>query len=389
MKPFRDDAEIAAALRETRPAPRPEFAARLDARAARGFPRQPRLAIPGLSRLRETLSAAPPRRLLGAGGAVAVAAIVVATAVVATSETESPTSPVRPLAHPVERSVRPAVAPRAEQAAPTPRASGGAAAATGNASSHVAGSETQSDGVQLESAPAPGSGPYASHAARRDVERGAQIVLAAEPEEVRADAAKVFDAVHAADGIVLSSSIRDGKAGDAGAEFELLIPAGKLGDSLAALSRIAEVRSRNESTQDITAPTVGVAERLRDSRASIEGLLGRLAAAGTEEERAAVEAELRAERRRGAALRSRLSSLRRRAGFSRVSVRIETGAAPSREGGGWGIGDGLDDAGRILAIAGGVTAIGLAILAPFALIALLAWLARRAWVRHARRAALG
>jgi hypothetical protein len=36
-----------------------------------------------------------------------------------------------------------------------------------------------------------------------------------------------------------------------------------------------------------------------------------------------------------------------------------------------------------------VTAIGLAILTPFPLIALLAWLARRAWVRYARRAALG
>ena len=35
-----------------------------------------------------------------------------------------------------------------------------------------------------------------------------------------------------------------------------------------------------------------------------------------------------------------------------------------------------------------MTVIGLAILAPFALIALLVWLGRRAWLRRARRGAL-
>ena len=39
MKPFRDETELGAALRELRPAPRAEFAAELDTRAAAGFPR--------------------------------------------------------------------------------------------------------------------------------------------------------------------------------------------------------------------------------------------------------------------------------------------------------------------------------------------------------------
>ena len=91
----------------------------------------------------------------------------------------------------------------------------------------------------------------------RDIERSApRSCSAPSRREVRADAAKVFEAVHAADGIVLRSSIRDGAAGDAGADFELLIPTAKLGDALASFSAIAEVRSRHESTQDITAPTV-------------------------------------------------------------------------------------------------------------------------------------
>ncbi|HWO17037.1 MAG TPA: DUF4349 domain-containing protein [Solirubrobacterales bacterium] len=169
-----------------------------------------------------------------------------------------------------------------------------------------------------------------------------------------------------------------------------MIPSAKLGDALAAFSSIAEVRSRSESTLDITAPTVGVGEKLQDSQAKIESLLGQLAEADSAEERAAVEAQLRAERRHAATLRSRLSSLRRRANFSRVSLRIETGAPSTmaKGEGGWGVSDGLDDAGRILAVAAGVTVIALAILGPLALIALLAWLAHRILVRRSRERAL-
>jgi hypothetical protein len=244
--------------------------------------------------------------------------------------------------------------------------------------------------VRPSSSSAGSSGPFASHARNRDIERAAQIALGADPADVRSDAAKVFDAVHAADGIVLSSSIRDGAAGEAGARFDLLIPSGKLGDTLAAFSSIDEVLSRHESTQDITAPTIGVGERLRDSRARIEGLLAQLATTTTDAERAAVEAELRSERARAAALRSRLSDLSRRANLSRVSLRIETGESSGggSTGGSWGVGDGLHEAGRILAIAAGVTVVGLAAIAPIALLILLAWLAHRTWVRTRRERAL-
>ena len=216
------------------------------------------------------------------------------------------------------------------------------------------------------------------------------MVLATDPDQIRTATGRVFDAVHAVDGIVLSSSVRDGEAGAAVADFELLIPSAKLGDALASFSRIAEVRSRQEATQDITAPIIGIGERLQDTRATVQSLLAELADADTEAERVAVESELRSERYRAAALRSRLSSLERRANFSHVSLRIETGSSPAEdeEGGAWGLGDGIDGAGRILAVAAGVTVIGLAILAPFALLALLAWLGHRAWLRRARRGAL-
>ena len=235
------------------------------------------------------------------------------------------------------------------------------------------------------------SGPFASKQSRRAVERSAQLVLGTDPDGVRPAADRVFATVGRYDGIVLSSTIRDGDSGEPGADFSLLIPSDRLSAALTDLSAIAEVRSRQESAEDITAPTVTVGERLRDARAEVEGLLKQLAKADTDAERASVKAQLRFQRQRLAALRASLNDLRRRANFSRVSVQVLTGDAsafPGSGGGRWTIGDALGDAGRILAVAAGVIVVGLAVLAPIALLALLAWLGRRAWVRAGRERAL-
>lgn len=412
MEPRRDDLDLAAELRALRPKPRPEFAAELARRAEAGFPRRESGSASLFERTAERLRTIPPRRLLAPAGAFALTAIVVATVIVATSDSgTSPPISLRAkmpdeIASLMPDEIASPVKPAGVGAERQPKHASGTGSAGGSsgiqyseaspATSTAAGNESGrlSESAAAEarslSSSAGGTGPYASHARHRDIERSAQIVLGADPTEVRDDAAKVFDAVHAADGIVLSSSIRDGAAGEAGARFDLLIPSGKVGDTLAAFSSIAEVRSRHESTQDITAPTIGAGERLQDSRARIEGLLAQLAATTTDAERAAVEAELRAERAHAAALRSRLADLRRRANLSRVSLRIETGE-PSEggsAGGAWGVSDGLHGAGRILAIAAGVTMIGLAVIAPLALLFLLAWLTHRAWARARRERAL-
>jgi hypothetical protein len=215
------------------------------------------------------------------------------------------------------------------------------------------------------------------------------MVLAAGPDEVGAAAAKVFDTVHAYDGIVLRSSTEGGDD-SAGASFDLLVPSAKLSDALGAFSGIAEVRSRHESTVDVTARTIGLDERLADARAAVAGLLQQLAGADTPAERAATEAELHSARQRVANLRSSLASLQRRTNFSRVSLQIESDAAASSQSSDdWSIGDALDDAGQILGIAAGVAIVGLAIVGPLALIALLLWLANRARVRRGRERALG
>ena len=377
MKPFENETELAARCARSGPRRDRSSPPSSTRRAAAGFPRDSRWAS-AVATVRERLASTPPRRLIAPAGAFAVAAVVIATAVVATTRTEARRLPA---ARPRRRST-PGARVAARQRSSRARSPNRPPRPPHRQAQRAGATRRAPPGRNCRPA---ASGPYAANAGRRDIERSAEIVLGADPAEVRADAAKVFDAVHAADGIVLSSSIRDGEAGDAGADFELLIPSAKLGDALASISRIGEVRSRHEATQDITAPTVSVGEKLRDSRATIEGLLGQLAGADTDEERAAVEAQLRSERYRAAALRSRLSSLNRRANLSRVTLRIETGASTSSS-----------DA---AAAAAGVRRRSRRRRPhprrrrrgdrdrsrdprfPFAAIALIAWLSRRAWIR--------
>jgi hypothetical protein len=390
---FSSDAELESTLRALRPRPAPGFAAELDERAAAGFPAAPGATRGGPASFLERLRATPPRRVLAPAGALAVCAIVVATAVVSISETDQESGgPLTTVPQPVQDLGGGGFSGSGGGSAQSDRAVPAAPAAA--AEEEAGGSNGVQFGGSLPEATTAGSaaksGPYAAGRPQRSIERSASIVLGTDPEGLRDAAAEVFDAVHAVDGIVLSSSVEGGQNGGA-ATFELLIPAAKLGDALASISSIAEVRSRQEATDDITAPTVGLGERLQDANAAVRGLLDQLAAADTDVERTAAEAELREARARAAALRSRLSSLERRANLSRVSVRIEAGGDAGSEldsGAAWGVGDGLAGAGRVLAIAAGVTLIGLAALLPFALLALLAWLAHRAWLRRARRTAL-
>ncbi|HEX3239904.1 MAG TPA: DUF4349 domain-containing protein [Solirubrobacterales bacterium] len=408
MEPYRDD-DLTAALSALRPAPRPAFAAKLDARAAAGFPREAHSGGPSLKGVKARLSKLKPRQVLIPAGGLALTAIVVAAVVIsqgsrqettdslsfrenapgATNENFNASGSYTHGATRLEESdnLKPLESPseglagaETEGSLPLERelSMGAASPSSGNAAGSADGAINRNSG-------------YAAGRSHRAVERSAEITLGTDPAGVGEAAAKVFDTVHAYRGVVLSSSIDDGAADSASAEFELLIPSAKLGDAMAAFSGIAEVRSRHEATDDITAPTVGVAEHLEDSKARIDGLLAQLAEADTDSEREAVEAELATERRRAAGLRTSLQNLERRANLSRVALRIESGeagAAPDA-GGSWGIGDALGDAGRILAVGAAVSLVGLAIVGPIALIALLAWLAHRAWLRRARRHALG
>jgi hypothetical protein len=402
MKPFENDRELAATLEALRPAPSPEFAAGLDERAAAGFPRSAHSGGSPHRALLAWLRGIAPRRALLPVGATAVALLAVATAVVATRPADHGSDTVATSNRPLPASVGSAGSGvnesfdgsgryvEVEKGNPVPaaKAAPSSAAAEGSTSSGASEAESASEEV-FENAAAPL--PPVVKPAHRDVERGAELTLGAEPENVNDVAAKVFETVHAYDGIVLRSSVQGGSAGHAGATFALLIPSGKLSDALGALSGVADVRSRHESTLDITAPTVSASERLQDSNARIESLLGELGAAETESEREVAEIKLRGERHQAAELRAQLDQLQRRASMSRLQVQVVTGESSngSSHGGGFGVGKALDDAGHALGIAAGVLIVTAAVLIPFALIALLIWVANRVWVKRRRESALG
>jgi hypothetical protein len=428
-----DEDTLLAELREIRHEPRPEFAAELDEWAAAGFPRRDSRASKGrfatlADHLRD-LRAKSARRWLVPVVGLAITVLAVAGVVVAVSSNGGAGNDLMTSAmseesggaaiesEPTEAGSEEgggAVEETAEAEGTThsgevPR-SGGAAVrpqAKSAESGTVHGGEVlrEEGGAEAaeeveESAIGGGAGGNSATSesglarGHRDIERSASIVLGTKPGEVAGAAAKVYSAVHAANGVVLDSSVESGKAGPTGASFSLLIPSRKLDDALAEFSKTAEVRSRHDATNDITAPTVGVTEELRDSNASIEGLLKELGDVETEAERESVEARLREERRRHASIRASLEHLHKRSSMSEVSLRIVTnhGAGvvpPSKDDSGWSVGDALHDAGHILTVAAGVLLIGLAILAPIALIALLFWSLNRFRVRRLRERALG
>lgn len=440
-----EDDKLFAELRDLRPKPRPEFAAQLDARAAAGFPRRSTPYTSPAALVADWWRDLSLRgRLIPVVG-VALATVVVATAVVAIvgsggggesaaedaslgMVTSGPSSSSAESSEVEGTSGGSEISGGASSAGAAPagpqHAKNGAAKGSGQISGkgQTSGEITYAPAVpSVESAPAEEAGAEESGGAyeaeaeesrgtvngkvqlelspgsgHRDIEQSSYIVLGTKPGEVSGAAAKVFDAVHAAGGIVLHSSVHSGSKGATGAQFSLLIPSAKVDDALAQISSIAEVRARHDQTNDITAPTVSTSEELADLNATIEGLLKELGNVETEAERESVEAQLHEMRRRHAAIRGSLDHLHERAAMSEVTVRIVTSnGAGLHPGGGsgsdgsWGVGDALHDAGNILTIAAGVVLIGLAVLAPIALIALLFWAGNRVRVRRLRERTLG
>lgn len=401
-----DDDTLFAELRELRPTPRPEFAAELDARAAAGFPRGERTSAAAMpfKLVADWWRGRPlPKRLVPALG-MALTVLVVATVVVSISQSGGGGS--SSIAESLGRSEKVVEAGGAGAAS---EAEGTAIESAPAEESAEAGGEIEAESAEESSGSAESEAtlapPVPSHAkgtkefgansslATRDIERSAYIVLGTKPSEVAGASAKVYEAVHAANGVVLHSSVQSGNSGATGASFDLLIPSAKLNDTLATFSSIAEVRQRHDATNDITAPTVSAAEELADSNATIDSLLKQLGDAETDAEQESVEARLREERRRHAAIRASLDHLHQRASMSEVTLRIVTdhGAGvtpPSKDSGGWDVGDALHDAGHVLTIAAGVLLIGLAVLAPFALFGLIFWVGNRVRVRRLRERTL-
>ncbi|MBN8867728.1 MAG: DUF4349 domain-containing protein [Solirubrobacterales bacterium] len=224
----------------------------------------------------------------------------------------------------------------------------------------------------------------------RDVAREAEITLGTDPSGVQDVANEVVSVTDDHKGIVMNSKVTDGEEGEAGATFKLLIPSGEIESAVADLSEIADLRARSQELVDITAPTNDAEDDIADSKARIKSLLGELEVTYDETERQDLERRIRWERYDLRAAKTRLNRLERRADYTPVSLSVETGAdTVSDDESSWGVSDAVDDAGRLLGVAAGVTLVALAVAIPIGIVILIVLAMNRAWVRHSRRRALG
>lgn len=393
--------ELALALSADVPQPGEEFTAAMEARRAEGFPRRDRVSGP--------LAAALPRRLrvsgragavlsklrlprlggpLLAGAASAALAVVVAVAVIPAGD-DGPAG---------ER-------PPGTDGAPVGGASGGGDEAESLDSHGLlaereggASSRAEDDSVAIAPAPPPGGvvppdpgdGSVAPRRGRREVERAAQLTLAAAADRLDDLAGEVIAVVDRHRGLVISSNVTSGADGATGGSFDLRIPQARLQDALRDLSGLAEVRSRSQTSQDVTRSVASAEERLEEARSDRRGLLRRLERADTEEAADAIRRRLRlvsAEVRR---LRDDLAVRRERVALATVSVTLVEDPGAEDEGGGTSdlrnaLDDGLEAAEGSLELL--LRALG--VLIPLALLSGLVWGAARLVRRRRREAALG
>jgi hypothetical protein len=346
-------------VRAERPRPADVFARELDRRAAAGFAR-----ADGRRRTLVPAGARAALRRLGRRGrllpAMGAAASLLLALVVAGSLLRAGEVPTGLSSKPTPRQATP------EVAAP--------ARGTG-------------DAAEPAIAPVPPDGTLPGRRERR-VERQAAITLSGPADriaEVGDDVIRVTDRLG---GVVVSSTVRSGEDGQAGASFDLRIPVARLDNALAELSKLAHVRQRTQSSQDITGAYVSAQERLRESRAEREALLRQLARADTEAAIESVRARLRIVNGEIAARRTEVARLSERTSFATVVVSIEPGKGGGAAGDPWTPRDALRDAARVLEVIAAILVIVLAIAGPLALLGGGAAYVARALRRRRREQAL-
>ena len=348
-------AELMTAVAADRPVPREEFARALDARAAGGFGKQPVARTPRAARrlLRRGLRPLPLAAGTGAAAFIVVVAIV---------------------------------------------AGGGGGDSTGGAGDGARSSASEpgtaaapATGAAKESAPAsaipPAPGSTAPRARARKVERSASLTLAPPSGRVEEVADGVVRFTDRYGGFVFNSTVSSGD-GAATASLDLRLPSSRLQQAIADLSKLAHVRSRSQASQDITARFAGPRGRLADALGERRALLRLLAKADTANETASIRARLRLAADRIDAARAALRRLENRVDYAAVSVSVEPGKGKSG-GGAWTAGDAYRDALDVLQAVAGALLIALAVLVPPALLVLLAYAGRRAYLKRAREASLG
>jgi hypothetical protein len=345
-------------LDEIQPVPDPDFVADMEWRMRRGFPAERKRRLPriDLSRLH--------RRTLAAVVASAFLALLVTVSVIGGGGDDAE----RPMAEQVESVI-------AEDFGST-ESSGGGADSPGVAADSTAAREI---------APPGGGGDFAPGAEIRRIERSAELTLAADPDDFDGLADAIFRTTDRHDGYVLSSSFTQGEDGFSSGSFELKIPANQLQPALNDLSQLATVRSRGETSTDVTGTFVSVRDRLRTALALRTSLLRRLELAVTDTAEQALRRRLEIVGNRITGLRAQFREIRERTEYATVFVTLvdkDAGAVTSETD------EAVDDAVGSLEDILNVLIRAAGVLVPFAIVGALAWLVVGYRRRRARERAL-
>lgn len=224
---------------------------------------------------------------------------------------------------------------------------------------------------------APGSKP-------RKREQRTALELATGEDDFPETTAGVLRVADATGSIVQRSDVSE-QDGSGYATYDLRVPTSRLPEALAQLSRLADVRSRTSSVQDITASYVSARDRLQDARDERRALLRALERAETPGQRSDIRRRLADTRRRIARAESALRRVEARSDRARVDVTVRS----TGEQGAWTPGDALDDAGRILEVVAGVVLVVGAVVLPLVLVALALSYGLRLTRRRRRASVLG
>ena len=340
-------AELALLLRDDRPEPTPAWATHLDRRAEAGFPARPRER-----KFRVWLRNVSP----ALGLATCVVLLVIGAAALPGGGDDDEAG------------------------------SGGSGASTAAEEPATVESVPQSDApddAALQRSSGGGGDPRSDKRRDRAEQLSASLTLAAARRDIDGVSTQVADVAADLGGFVQSSTISSQQGGS----LELRVPSDRLETAIQRISRLGRVRELSRRSVDITANVVSARERLSDARAERKSLLVQLANAVTVNETESIRARLEIVSREISSARRALRRVNNEANFANLSVAVVPRAGSDDEGA-WTPGDAFDDAMRVLEVVAGVAVIAAAVLLPFTLIWLLAWLGHRAVVRRRRERAL-
>jgi hypothetical protein len=352
----------------------PEFERELQTRVAEwgAQRRRPRRSLNArLAGLRRRIVASPGRSLaLGGAGAALVSFVLVLLLIGPLGKSE-----IANQSFPEASKIRvPSGDLESARSRPSRAAAAPGSAASGAASSAAVPAEAH--GFE-GSASAPG----------RLQQLGVSVTLATSPTGVQQAAESVTRLGVGDGGYVQSSHVQVRSGGPSEATLTLSIPSAKLSSAIAALGRIASERAVNQESQDITGSYDSARHQLSDAEAVRRALLKALAAATTQGQIDSLREQLNGNRATISRDRAALQAVSRRAANSQLEVTI-TGGAVGEVHEGLTLRRGLHDAGRVLAGAGAVLLIALAVLVPLAVVGLALDALLRAWRRRRREAAL-